>query len=108
MHRVEHSIAQYSSVVDERIEPAEGLESRRDQGLGGSDASYRLTIGSCFAATLFDYAYYLFCGRVVDIVDDDAGAFGSERDGDGLAYACSGPRNYRNLACEPPCHVAES
>ena len=100
-HRHEHAVAEDAGVVDEHVEPPEGVDRGADQRLAAGPAGDVVVRRDRLAAAGADLRGRLL-GDVAEIVDDDLGALGREEPGVLAPEAAAGARDDRDPAVECP------
>jgi hypothetical protein len=101
-HIRQHAVAQDAGIVDEDIEPAEGVDGLLDHGLRALPIAYIGRIGDSRAAGLLDGVHYgrgcsCIGARAIDagadVVDHDLGAMGRKQEGVLASESSPGPRH---------------
>ena len=110
-HREDHAVAQDAGVVDDDVEPAEGLDRLVDDALCAVEVGDVVVVGHGLAPTAADDLGDLLGGplvgplagdRAAQVVDDDLRAFCGELERLTPADTVPGPGDDRHLAVENP------
>ena len=113
-HVEDHLVAQDAGVVDDDVEPAEGVERLLHHAVAGLEVGDVVVVGDGVAAHLLDFVDDLVgrallaagAGRgAAEVVDDDARALGRERQALAAADAAAAAGDDRDLAFESVAHV---
>ena len=108
-HIEDHAVAQDAGVVDDDIEPAEGIDGLLDHLLAGGEVGHVGVVGGRLAAGLLDLRDDLLCRRLLaafaggcaaEVVDDDGRAFRREQQRLALTDTAAGARHDRHAVLQ--------
>ena len=113
-HVEDHPVAQDAGVVDQDVEPSEGVERLLDHALASGHVGDRVVVGDSIAAGVLDRGHDLVGGcrlavefaalRAAVVVDHDLRALGGEQEGVSASDSASGAGHDRDAAFESITH----
>jgi hypothetical protein len=106
-HFVEEAVAQIAGIVDDRVDPAEGVDRRHHHGVRAVPARDAVGVGDCAAAgrdnlvgdLLSDRRAARFTAQAhAEIIDDDGGASLREIERDAAPHPAASAGDQRDLS----------
>ena len=99
-HLLQHVVPGVASVVDDDVDAAKGVERGLDEALAKVGLGHAADAGHGLTTAGDDVGHGLLGRGLVQVVDDDTGAFAGELERDFTANAAAGARDQGHLAFE--------